>query len=347
MMEELSALAVVPKAKAIAAKRLTRAEYAELMRKRSVLEIVAVLREHPYFQKSLRGLDGSDIHRQQLEQALSKDIFYKYESLIRYITDKKGVSSFFMLRCEITELLAKLQLLSMGFRHHYIMQLPGFLADKTSFSLIALAQAETPAQCLAVVAGTPYARLIAPLVPETGWQMDYLACEHILWAYFYETVLSKIRPGREAAQTKKLFLMEAEIYNIDLLHRAKAFFNDSFSPEKLKGLLLPCRYILGTSKLRELAAAADLQDFLRIYDACAAHAFYGERTANPLKDDSVQAYRTLSRAAQRLIHFSASPETVLVALTCLATIERSNIVNIVEGVRYGLSAAQIEYFLKY
>ena len=55
MMESLSALAVVPKAKAIAARRLTKAEYAELMRKHSVLEIVAYLKDHPYFRHSLAG----------------------------------------------------------------------------------------------------------------------------------------------------------------------------------------------------------------------------------------------------------------------------------------------------
>ena len=75
MMESLSALAVVPKAKAIAARRLTKTEYAELMRKHSVLEIVAYLKEHPYFRHSLAGLDSADVHREQLEQALNKDIF--------------------------------------------------------------------------------------------------------------------------------------------------------------------------------------------------------------------------------------------------------------------------------
>ena len=59
------------------------------------------------------------------------------------------------MRCEIDELLTKLRLLSMGFHHHYIVHLPGFLADKTSFSLLALAKAQTPAQCLPVLAGTP------------------------------------------------------------------------------------------------------------------------------------------------------------------------------------------------
>ena len=43
MLENLSALAIVPKAKAIAARRLTHNDYLELMRKRSVIEVMATL----------------------------------------------------------------------------------------------------------------------------------------------------------------------------------------------------------------------------------------------------------------------------------------------------------------
>ena len=41
MLDELSALAIVPKAKAIAARRLTKNEYESLARKRSVIEVTA------------------------------------------------------------------------------------------------------------------------------------------------------------------------------------------------------------------------------------------------------------------------------------------------------------------
>ena len=76
------------------------------------------------------------------------------------------------MRCEIDELLTKLRLLSMGFHHHYIVHLPGFLADKTSFSLLALAKAQTPAQCLPVLAGTPYAKVLQSVLPAIFADME-------------------------------------------------------------------------------------------------------------------------------------------------------------------------------
>ena len=183
MLENLSALAIVPKAKAIAARRLSHGDYLELMRKRSVIEVTAALQSHPYFKDSLKGLSQTNLHRAQIEEALSKDVYYKYESLMRYSFRKGKFGAYFLMRSEINELLAKLRLLSMGFRHHYIIQVPGFLMPKTSFSLLRLAKAESAQDCLEVVAGTPYAKVLAGVLPAAGQKLDYPKCEHAFPAH--------------------------------------------------------------------------------------------------------------------------------------------------------------------
>ncbi|MEG0167522.1 MAG: V-type ATPase subunit, partial [Ruthenibacterium sp.] len=242
MLENMSALAIIPKAKAIGAQRLTHEDYHALMRKRSVLEVMAVLQNHPYFKHSLAGLSQTNLHRQQLEDALSRDVFYKYGRLMRYSFRKGHFGSYFIVRCEINELLSKLRLLSMGMTAQYIVQLPGFLAAHTSFSLIALAKADTAAECEKVIGATPYAKVLHDVLPKSGATLDYLACEHAFETYFYQFVLRMIDADlspRVAADTKKLFLYEAEIYNLDLLYRAKAFFATQFTPPVLRRLLLP------------------------------------------------------------------------------------------------------------
>ncbi len=95
MLENLSALAIVPKAKAIAARRLSHSDYLELMRKRSVIEVTAALQSHPYFKDSLKGLSQTNLHRAQIEEALSKDVYYKYESLMRYSFRKGKFGAYF------------------------------------------------------------------------------------------------------------------------------------------------------------------------------------------------------------------------------------------------------------
>ena len=105
MLDELSALAIVPKAKAIAARRLTKNEYESLARKRSVIEVTAALQAHPAFKSCLAGVSQTNLHRAQLEEALRKDVFFKYESLMRYSFRKGHFGAYFLMRCEIDELL--------------------------------------------------------------------------------------------------------------------------------------------------------------------------------------------------------------------------------------------------
>ena len=285
-----------------------------------------------------------------------------FQKLSSTISD--GVSGFFRryaradevaqeneaLRSEINELLAKLRLLSMGFRHHYIIQVPGFLMPKTSFSLLRLAKAESAQDCLEVVAGTPYAKVLAGVLPAAGQKLDYLKCEHAFQSYFYTTVLAQIDrdlSGRSAADTKRLFRMEAEIYNLDLLFRAKAFFSPQLTPEDLKKLLIPVYGVLSAKNMNALADTRGLDEFLKLYNAGRAGQVYGARSADPADASEVSETRALYRAAQKLLHFSSTPQTVLAALLCLANLERSNIINVIEGVRYGLSPEQISAFLKY
>ena len=187
-------------------------------------------------------------------------------------------------------------------------------------------------------------------LPAAGQKLDYLNCEHAFQSYYYTTVLAQIDrdlSGRSAADTKRLFRMEAEIYNLDLLFRAKAFFSPQLTPEDLKKLLIPVYGVLSAKNMNALADTRGLDEFLKLYNAGRAGQVYGARSADPADASEVSETRALYRAAQKLLHFSSTPQTVLAALLCLANLERSNIINVIEGVRYGLSPEQISAFLKY
>lgn len=349
MLESLSSLAIVPKAKAIGARRLTHEDYRTLMRKRSVMEVVASLQTHPYFKRSLAGLSPVNSHRQQIEEALSKDIFYKYESLMRYCMRENHFGSFFLTQCEVHEILTKLQCISMGVSQQYISQLPGFLASKTSFSLIALAKADSASACIKVLSGTPYAKVLAKLVPTDTSKLDYLACEQAFLTYYYTDTLAKIDrdvTGTLRKTLRQLFETEAELHNLDVLLRAKAFFADALPPQKLETLLLPFHRVLTPKVLRTMAYAADLDAFMLAYNASRAKAAYGAQTAGVTSATSTQQQRVMLHSAEKLLHFSSKPESALAALLCLAQLEVNNLTNIIEGVRYQLAPEQIEAFIK-
>ena len=104
------------------------------MRKRSVIEVTAALQSHPYFKDSLKGLSQNQpAPRADRRGTQQGRLLQKYESLMRYSFRKGKFGAYFLNAQRDQRDSAKLRLLSMGFRHHYIIQVPGFLMPKTSF----------------------------------------------------------------------------------------------------------------------------------------------------------------------------------------------------------------------
>ncbi len=346
---DMSVMAMVPKAKKMCAQRLTLEEYRALMRRRSVLEVVIMLQNHPYFTQTLSGLAQTNPHREQIEQALSRDLFYKYEQLMRYCLNKNDVSHYFVVRSEINEILHKLRLISVGYPDRYISQMPGFLVSRTKINLMQMAQANNMQDMLKIFCKTKYADAIRKIMPKQGENLDYLKCENVFETFYYKYAISKIDEKMnktDAKQTKELFCTMAEIYNIDLIIRAKAFYKKELNSEKIQQLLLPIYGTLTKSKLFKLAKANDINELITLYNQSKAANFYGSMPLNYSDIIGVKPYKTLRKKALKLIHFSINAQTVLAALLCLADIEKSNLITVVEGVRYNLPPEKIERFLK-
>lgn len=346
MLQKKSSLALIPKARGLFAHRLTEGEYDELMHKRSVAEIGAYLKNHPYFRDSLSGIQDTQVHRRRLEELLSRDIYYKYEALRRYDFSSGSFAHFFIVDCEVQELLYALHLLATGSPGDYITRLPSFLADQTCFDLLALARARSFADILRAVAHTPYHRLLQPLLTSPAG-FNYAACEHALRSYYYETALAlvdKTFNRREAAEVRELFTREAEIYNLDIIYRIKAFFPDSYSAAEIEALLLPVSCEIPPRRLQEMARARGLKELATAYKGYGYGRAYGDFEQ---ENSSACAWRHLYQVSARILRFSSSPGTVLAAVLLLAKIERGNLITIIEGVRYGMDPANIRVLLKY
>lgn len=346
MLGRTSSLAMIPKSRGIISHHLTEQEYEELMHKRTVNEIAIYLRNHPYFHDSFVGIQEPEIHRERLEDLLSRDIYYKFESLRRYDFSSGKFAHFFLIDCEVHELLYALHLLSTGGAESYIIRLPGFLTNQTSFDLIGLAHARNFTEFLAVVRHTPYYGLLRPLLTGAA-SFDYAACEHALRSYYYTETLELIDknfPAKERPAVKELFTREAEIYNLDLIYRIKSFFPGSYTPKEIEELLLPVSFEVPRKRMLEMAAARDLRHLATIYKGYGYDKDYGDFQ---VESSSACAWRQLYHKSMRILRFSLSPGTVLAALLLLAKIERSNIINIIEGVRYHLDPSDIRLLLKY
>ena len=73
----MSSNTISAKAKSMYGKRLTDADYKDMLRRSSVSDIAAYLKENTSYQTALAQVDTHNIHRGQLENLLLRELFNK------------------------------------------------------------------------------------------------------------------------------------------------------------------------------------------------------------------------------------------------------------------------------
>ena len=256
--------AMIPKARGIFAKRISLGEYEELMRKRTVPEVAALLKRHPYFKDSLATLSVTTPYRSQMEELLNMDLFQKYQSLIHYDFASDSFSSYFLLECEVREVLRALHFLSIGLEGKYINQVPAHLVGKTHADLFALGEARTFAQAVETTRSAPYYRALRARYLADPDLRDFPAAESALLYAYYETVFSLIEKnmrGPEARAVRDLFLQEIEEYNLQLMLRVKSYFPTIYTEKELRSLLIPYYWHIKKSYMEKLLLAPSPESY--------------------------------------------------------------------------------------
>ncbi len=155
-----------------------------------------------------------------------------------------------------------------------------------------------------VLAGTPYAKVLASVLPAAGETLDYLTCEHAFETYFYATVLALIdaRPlrARRSGHTRLFRIAQAEIYNLDILYRAKTFFAGQLTPDVLrKPAAIP---VYGRAEpaqnMEQLGRYAGLAEFLKPVQRLPCGDMYTAHVVQARRDAS-QKYASNARSAPR------------------------------------------------
>ena len=346
-MQATATQAIIPKARGMYAKRISIAEYEEFIRRRTVPELAVMLKRHPYFGNSLNTLAINDPHRGRIEELLSMDIFQKYQTLNRYDFSGGGFSAYYLHECEMNEILKALHLLSIGLTGKYIRQVPGYLVGKTQVDLFLLGQANSFAEVLPVVEHTPYYKpLKARYIADTALK-NYPMAEAVILRAYYEQLFGLIGcclKGRDAESTTSLFAQEVEIYNLELLFRIKTYFPDAYSTREIYQLMMPYTHRVPRTQLEKMVETKSSDVLLAMYQQSGAVDYVGPSNQYDL---AAAAGRLVYRFAQRMLRLTASPVASLAAFISLAKLERDNVVNMMEGVRYGLEPEVIRAMLRF
>ncbi len=330
-------------------KMLSPAQYDELLRKQSVQEISAYLKDKTAYRSALAGVQDSAVHRGQLELLLHKDVLYQYVRLVKYVHAKDNVYAYIIMDMEIETILSRFRdIISSREVDDYITTLPSFIQPYVSFNIFDMAHVNSVEQMCEFLKDTPYGPVIRECkerLTASGHdtqQIDYTAYEMALRNYYFKTLLkraekNKSRTARE--QLRELITMRAETMNINTIYRLKTYFDEQ--PQTIRSVILPFHCRLSQRQLDALIEARDEQTFRRELST----SYYGKHISEDAKFIENETDNMRYRLDLHMLRFSTDPQVVFMAFMLLRGMETENIVRIVEGVRYQRAPEKIQQLL--
>lgn len=343
MLTSFSSNAITAKARAIYGKRLTTADYRELMRQRTVSDVTAYLKSNTDYAAYLSGIDEMQVHRGQLEVLLHRSKLEKFLALSHYnFSQDTGFYAYAAMNVEVDVLNRAMMLLNSDSPEDIINNLPTFMQSYVSFDFIRLSKIKNFADLLAVVAGTPYQAVLKPFAAENG-KIDLSACELELKTFYYRSVfqlIDKNYTGKTRRELHDAVMVEVELLNLAMIYRLKKFFHRT--PLQIKQQLLPFYKKLTPRMIDLLLEENGDREFVEKM-RLSSQSSKMQNTPFTYVEDYTKRLKFL--ITRKLIHFSTSAPIAFYSLMTLTQIEIDDLTTIIEGIRYGVAPSEIEKLL--
>ena len=340
---------VVAKIHAMYGKMLTPAQYEDLVACKSVPDIASYLKNNTSYSNILANANEILIRRGQLENFIKKQSFENYSKIYRYMSGSgNGMFNMMIEEFEMLEVLRMILLLKAGKPDEYIVSLPVFLLSKCKIDLIKLAKVRSFEGLLAFLLKTPYHSVLSKQeLPKDDSEIDYVECENSLYENFFKRMFDMIEnKSRRSEKPELRQLVGTRIDNLNIcsIYRQKVLFK--LNPEQIKERLFPFSKKLAPDKSEKILSSSDfdqmnkiLKEMFLIDD--------GALKASEEENFYIERYTSIvrHRICRHYLHMSRNLSTVFYAFYILSQLEISNLIYIIEGVRYKITSNEIKKLL--
>lgn len=334
-----SSSAITAKVRSRYGRRLRYKDYQAMAKCESVGDVVRYLKTYTHFQDYLDKV-SNDIHRGNLENILHERQFERFLTLCKYNSGNSPVTSYIIRRSEINQLMKFITLLSINRPQEYLFSLPMYFTQHTDLKLTKLSSVHSHGELLEVLEKTDYRKIVEQFSPNSEGDYDLAAVEKALDEYNLKLLYSdinKIKNKKDRSQLKELFDTLADYNNYSRIIRLKKYYN--MSNDTIRSYLINYGSFTG-SKLNRILRREDLSEVR----AALAQTNVG-RKATELDKGSEMAVQGRFNRCRHELYFSSNPEIILLAYFIISETELSNVVAVIEGVRYSMPPERIMQIL--
>jgi V/A-type H+-transporting ATPase subunit C len=340
--------AMAVKARAMFGNRLQEADYSKLLQAKSVPDVAYILHHDTSFRATLEGINDKAIHRGQLEALCRMDLFRRLERLIRFASpkDRQFVRSGVM-ETEVQLILLCIRSITEGGgqeRSDLISRMPVYVEKYLSFSLHDLSEVTDFDELLAVLKNTMYEKAVRRYRSEAFEEIDFIRLEHALQEACYDELLvmvGKYGQGQAAAEMKKIIMTRVELDNLQIIYRLKKYFRSD--PEMIRPLMIPHYAMFTEKELEKLIDEEDADGVIKEIE----RKYHRYLKNSRFTDIETFILRIRFNLNYHFMEYYQEPALVLLSYAHLSEMEISNVVNIIEAVRYHVSADRIRPLLVY
>ncbi|SHJ86862.1 V/A-type H+-transporting ATPase subunit C [Geosporobacter subterraneus DSM 17957] len=336
--------AVNTKIKGMESRFLHKEDYLNLLRKRSVREIGAYLREKTDYAIVLENVQMEHIHRDELEQLLKKYIHRQVEKLIHFfIDDYRKFFKLMLMRYEIEDLKLYLRAITRGGTLHSLQYLIHYAGKYSSLPHNKLSQAKSMEELVSHLKDTPYYLSLLPVLQEDEDKRLFHMEMNLDILYFRLLQEQNKKLSKEDKKLQEEILgINVDLLNLQWIYRGIKFYQ--LVPEELINYMLPNGHAIGFQKIKQLCYAKDEREFLQrlgptkygfLFDNQQTQDIYMERRIARFFYFLFQSYRKKEKmnigTAMIYIH--------------LLEYQTRDIISIIEAIRYGLDEEKARQYL--
>lgn len=332
------------KIRAIHGSMLTEEDYKILSSKQSLSEVVQYLKSHRRFAETFSGIDVNTVHRGYIEELLKKHDFELFIALrdFQHLKNLRFYNST-LEKYEIEQLLSLANAIGSSERNLFVDAMPGFFFSHTDIDFLELSRSASLEEFAAKLENTKYSKLAESIRRAGEQEFDFTALETDFAAFYYKRLVGSIEKELSKSDGKLIYeTVRREIYLTVFInaYRMKAYFG--ISQEEIHRRLMPLAKIgkIGEDRITQSDSEKEmLEKMSRLPGAAGA----GAQNCEFIE---TAAAKIRLRYAGRLMRTQSMP-AVFYAFLQLCDIETSNVIHVIEGIRYGLKPDSIEQLIAY
>lgn len=335
--------ALSSKTRAAYGRLLTKNNYSMLIEMKNVSEIAGYLKKETYYKEILSNVDETDIHRGQLENIIKTDIMKEYEKFLRFTSGnarKFLQSTYKKYETESLKIIFR-RLETVG----GVMSAEGyllFLKNSTEVNFLNLIKSKDSLEFIENLKGTEYYDVLRPFTKH-GVEINLFNLEMVLDLHYFKFLYKRMKKylkGTDYTPLAASFGVKTDVLNMLWIYRCKKYYN--MKKEIIRNYLLPFNAGINKETLSKLIDAESIEEFLDLAGKT-KYAGIFKRDIDGFFEVNFADY--MYNIHMRLFRKNPLSVTSAVDYIHMKEYELSNIISIIEGIRYGMPPEKIKKFI--